>query len=102
MELDWTRQLLDQLVFQWDGALRPRLGPLDGDDFRGEPVDGVRRVRRRADARPALAQGAGDVVVDYEWQPPAPVPTTTIAWRLAHIAMVFGERAANHFGEGGV
>ena len=31
---------------------------------------------------------------------PDPPPFTTIAWRLAHIATVFGERASNHFGNG--
>jgi len=31
---------------------------------------------------------------------PTPPPFTTIAWRLAHIATVFGERASNHFGDG--
>jgi hypothetical protein len=33
---------------------------------------------------------------------PSPPPLTTIAWRLGHIALVFGERAADHFGQGGV
>ena len=49
-----------------------------------------------------LPQGAGDVVMDFELDPPSPTPMTTIAWRLGHIAVVYGERAANHFGEGGV
>lgn len=59
-------------------------------------------VRPRADARSALPQGAADVVMDYDLDPPAPTPMTTVAWLLADIAVVFGERAANHFGEGGV
>ena len=34
---------------------------------------------------------------------PTPPPITTIAWRLGHIAIgIFGARAANHFGDGGV
>ena len=50
-----------------------------------------------------MAAGAGDVVADYEYPEPEPAPVTTIAWRMAHMPIgVFGERAANHFGDGGV
>jgi hypothetical protein len=37
-------------------------------------------------------------VLDYEQPPPNPGPPTTIAWRLAHVIIGFGERSANHFG----
>ena len=40
-------------------------------------------------------------MLDYEFPEPSPPPVTTIGWRLAHIAFVFGERAANHFGAPG-
>jgi hypothetical protein len=102
MEIDWTTGLLDQLGFQWDGVLRPRLDALTDEAFHWEPVEGMWGVRRRAAARSALPQGAGDVVMDFALDPPSPTPLTTIAWRLGHIAVVYGERAANHFGDGGV
>ncbi len=102
MEIDWPKGLHDQLGFQWDLMLRPRLDSLTDEALHWEPVAGMWGVRRRADARSALPQGAADVVMDYDPDPPAPTPMTTIAWRLAHIAIVFGERAANHFGDGGI
>ncbi len=102
MEIDWTKGLLDQLGFQWDNVLRPRLATLSDEAFHWEPVADMWGIRRRADVRSALPQGAGDVVMDYDLDPPSPTPMTTIAWRLGHIAVVYGERAANHFGEGGV
>ena len=50
-----------------------------------------------------MAVGAGDVVMDYAMPEPDPPPLTTIAWRMGHIAIgIFGTRAANHFGDGGV
>jgi hypothetical protein len=102
MEIDWTAGLLDQLGFHWDNILRPRLATLTDDAFHWEPVEGMWGVRRRADARSAMPQGAGAVVMDFDLDPPTPTPMTTIAWRLGHIAVVYGERAANHFGDGGV
>jgi len=102
MEIDWTKALGDQLGFQWDAALRPRLDQLTDEAMHWEPVDGMWGIRRRADARSPMPHGADDVVMDFDFDPPSPVPMTTIAWRLGHIALVFGERAANHFGEGGV
>jgi len=68
MGIDLTSELLDQLGFQWD-VLRPRWQTLTDEELHWEPA--------RAEAR---------------------TPVTTIAWRLGHIAEVFGERAANHFG----
>ncbi len=100
--MDWTKELLDQLAFQWDGALRPRLDALTDEAYLWEPVAEMWSIRRRPDARTAVAAGASDVVIEFEPEPPDRVPMTTIAWRLGHIAVVFGERAANHFGDGGV
>ena len=102
MEIDWSTELLDQLAFQWDGALRPRLASLTDEQLLWEPVPGMWSIRRRADATSPMATGAADTVIDFALPPPRPAPLTTIAWRLGHIAIVFGERAANHFGEGGV
>ena len=102
MDIDWTSELLDQLSFHWDGILRPRLEHLTDEQLLWEPVAGMWSIRRRDDATSPMAAGAGDTVIDFAVPPPSPEPLTTIAWRLGHIALVFGERAANHFGDGGV
>ena len=50
-----------------------------------------------------MAVGTGEAVIDFAMPEPSPPPITTIAWRMAHIAIgVFGMRAANHFGGRGV
>ncbi len=98
----WIGALVDQLEFHW-GIVRPRLDSLTDDEYLWEPVDGCWSIRRRADATTSHAAGAGDTVLDDAWPAPDPAPVTTIAWRLAHIAIpVFGTRAANHFGDGSV
>ena len=102
MEIDWTKELVDQLTFHWDGVLRPRLDSLTDDQYRWEPVPGMWGIRRRAESVTGMAAGAGDAVIDYEFPEPSPPPLTTIAWRLGHLVIVFGQRAANHFGAGGV
>jgi len=97
--LDWTTELLDQLRFHWDTALRPRLAGLTDDEYHWEPVPGAWGVRPRAEATSAYAAGAGDMVIDFAFPPPDPEPVTTIAWRLGHVIVgVFGMRVASHFG----
>jgi DinB superfamily len=96
--LDWTFELIDQLAFPWDHFLRPRLATLRDDQYLWEPVAGMWSIRHRGDATSTHATGAGDTVIDFGLPEPSPPPLTTIAWRLGHIAHVFGERAANHFG----
>jgi hypothetical protein len=98
MEIDWTKELADQLSFHWDNVLRPRLAGLTDDQYRWEPVTGMWSIRPRGEATAPMAVGAGDAVIDYAIPEPTPPPLTTIAWRLGHIAVVFGQRAANHFG----
>ena len=101
-DIDWTRQLIDQLDWHWQGQLRPRLADLTDDEYLWEPVPGCWSLRRRAEATTALAAGARDTVADFESPEPDPAPFTTIAWRMAHISIgVLGQRAANHFGEPG-
>jgi hypothetical protein len=102
MEIDWNTELLDQLAFQWDAMLRPRLAGLTDEQLLWEPVKGMWSIRRRADATSPMAVGAAHTVIDFAMPPPSPPPLTTIAWRLGHIALVYGERAANQFGNGGV
>jgi hypothetical protein len=103
MDIDWNHELVDQLEWHWNGKARPRLDGLTDDEYRWEPVPGCWSVRPRSEATSAMATGAGDVVIDYALPEPVPAPFTTIAWRLGHLSIdVFGTRAANHFGDGGV
>jgi DinB family protein len=102
MDIDWTKELVDQLDWHWGNHLRPRLDGLTDDEYLWEPVAGCWNIRPRAEATTPMAVGAGDTVIDYAYPEPTPAPVTTIAWRLGHIAIVFGQRAANHFGDGGV
>src|SRR6516225_5044510 len=102
-DVDWSFQLAQQLDWHWREHLRPRLDGLTDEEYRWEPVPGAWSIRPRDEARTAGAAGAADVVIDGEWPPPEPHPLTTIAWRMGHMAIgVFGARAANHFGTGGV
>ena len=103
MDIDWTQQLVDQLEFQWSGHLRPRLDALTDEQYLWEPAPGSWSIRPRSEATAAMAVGAGEAVMDYAMPEPDPPPLTTVAWRMAHIAIgIFGMRAANHFGDGGV
>ena len=89
---------MEQLTWHWDNQLRPAFGELTDDDFFWEPVADCWSIRRRADATTAMASGAGEFVIDFEWPEPNPSPVTTIAWRMAHLTMVFAQRNAIHFG----
>lgn len=102
MAIDWTHELADQLDWHWQHQLRPGLDGLTDAEYLWEPAPGSWSVRPRAEATTAMAVGDGDVVVDFEHPAPEPPPITTIAWRIAHVAIaVLGERAANHFGAAG-
>jgi DinB superfamily len=103
MDVDWSKELIDQLGWHWTNHLRPRLEGLTDEEYLWEPVPDCWSVRPRVDATTPMAVGAGDTVIDYAYPEPVPPPVTTIAWRTGHIAIgIFGQRAANHFGEGGV
>jgi len=57
MEIDWPRSLGDQLGFQWDGVLRPRLDTLTDESLHWEPVAGMWGIRRRAESRSPMPHG---------------------------------------------
>lgn len=100
--VDWTHELTEQLAWHWD-HLRRRLETLSDAEYLWEPVSGAWSLRPRADAVTPMAGGIGDTVADFQYPEPEPAPLTTIAWRMGHISIgIFGERAANHFGSGGV
>jgi hypothetical protein len=91
MTFSWNADLLEQLTFAWDHQFVPRLEGLGDKEYKWEPVANCWSVRTGAD---------GSWRQDLSEREPDPPPFTTIAWRLAHIATVFGERASNHFGDG--
>lgn len=99
MGLDWTDMLAEQLDWHWQAALRPRLTGLTDDEYFWEPAAGGWNIRRRAESTAPIQLGAGDLVIEYARPEPTPPPVTTIAWRLAHIAVgCLGQRAHSHFG----
>lgn len=97
--MDWNMELLDQLTLHWNHQARPRLDGLTDDEYLWEPVPGAWSVRPRDQAKTAMAAGAGDLVIEFEYPEPVPAPVTTIAWRLGHVIVgIFGARNASHFG----
>jgi hypothetical protein len=64
--------------------LRWLLEDVGDDDCFWEPVTPCWSVRRREDAQ--VGWGTGPWVCEDTWPPPDPLPVTTIAWRLAHLA----------------
>lgn len=90
MAFSWSHELLDQLDFAWNVQFMPRMEGLSDEEYRWEPVDGCLTVRPAAD---------GSFRLDPRTQADPP-PFTTIAWRIGHMASVFGRRASNHFGDG--
>jgi hypothetical protein len=99
MTFDWKASAIEQLQSHWSDILRPRLNGLTDDEYFWEPVPNCWTIHPRAEQRSAFQAGKGDLVYDFELPEPDPVPVTTIAWRLGHIASgCLAVRAANHFG----
>jgi hypothetical protein len=99
MDLDWTKELADQLDWHWKAALRPRLDGLTDEEYLDEPVPGCWNVRPRGESTAPLQGGSGPFVIEFEMPAPEPPPVTTIAWRLGHVIVgVLAMRAASHFG----
>lgn len=98
---DLLTQLHDQLDLHWRVHARPRLEGLTDEELHWEPTPGAWGVRRRGEPAPStvtLRAGSGDWLVDFGLPEPEPAPVTTIAWRLAHVAVgVLGARAHSHF-----
>ena len=102
MSVAWNTLLVDQLDWHWTTFVRPRLDGLDDARYLWEPAPGCWSIRRRSDATGPYVDGPGATVLDDAWPPPRPAPVTTIAWRMAHIAVgVFGQRAVDHVGADG-
>lgn len=98
MTINWTAELAQQLDWQWQENVRPRLQGLSDDEYLWEPVPHCWSVRPRGQGV-ADEVGAGPFIIDFELPEPSPPPVTTIAWRLGHILVgVLGDRNARHFG----
>lgn len=100
MDLDWTRELVEQLDFHWRIALRPRLDGLTDGEYFDEPVPGgCWNLRPRGTSTAPVQGGSGEFVIEFAVPEPDPPPVTTIAWRLGHVIVgVLGMRVASHFG----
>jgi hypothetical protein len=99
MTVDWTVQLHDQLDFQWQHGLRPRLEGLTDEEYLWEPVDGCWSLRPRESPTRWRVAGRGATVMEYDVPDPDPAPVTTIAWRLAHVIVgCLAARTGSHFG----
>ncbi len=89
--IDWNKELREQLEFAWEQQFLPRVSELTDEEYLWEPVAGCWSVR---------PDESGIWRLDRMRPEPKPAPFTTIAWRLIHIADVFGPRASNQFGDG--
>lgn len=97
--VDWNGELLAQLTFHWETALRPRLAGLGDEEYHWEPVPGCWGVRPRGGSVTPPGAGSGDWVIDFAFPTPEPPPVTTIAWRIGHVLVgVFAMRSHAHFG----
>jgi hypothetical protein len=97
--MDWTKELAEQLDWQWRENLRPRFEGLTDEEYHWEPVPGMWGIRPRGTSQAPISAGSGEFAVDFAFPEPSPAPVTTIAWRLAHLVVgCFGLRAASHFG----
>lgn len=79
MDVDWNREIRDQIELHWSRQLRPRLEGISDPEYLWEPVEGMWSVG------------------DFEVPPPEPPPVTTIAWRLGHLVFML-EAAGQRFG----
>ena len=97
--IDWNNELAEQLDWQWQNHLRPRLDGLTDQEYFWEPVPGCWSLRKRGTSAAPNTAGAGEYVYEYAYPEPEIAPVTTIAWRLAHVIVgVFAARNASHFG----
>ena len=99
MDIDWSKELADQLDWHWQNHLRPRLAGLSDEEYFWEPVAGCWSLRERGTSTEATLVGTGEYLCEFIYPEPENPPVTTIAWRLAHVIVgVFAARNASHFG----
>jgi hypothetical protein len=98
-ELDWNRQLRDQIDVHWTTQLRERLRGLTDEEYFWEPAPGCWNLRPRGSSTAPIQGGSGAMTIDFAYPEPEPAPLTTIAWRLGHVIVgVLAMRNASHFG----
>lgn len=95
--MDWNAEVVDQLEWHWRHQLRPRLDGLTDHEYFWQPVPGCWTISRRGESSAPVSFGTGEFTMDFGQPPPDPEPVTTIAWRLAHLIVVFAETNASHF-----
>ena len=101
MDIEWSKELVDQLDWHWQNQMRPRLDGLTDGEYFWEPVPGCWSLRQKGTSTAPRTAGAGEYLYEFAnpHPEPDPPPVTTIAWRLAHVIVgVFGARNAGHFG----
>jgi hypothetical protein len=79
-----AKQVLEALLRKAFDNVRWLLEDVDEADCFWEPTSPCWSVRRREHA--ARGWGTGDWVCEDSWPPPDPLPVTSIAWRMAHLA----------------
>lgn len=79
-----AKELLGAVLIKSFENVRWLLEDVGGDDCFWEPTTPCWSVRRRRDA--AAGWGTGEWVCEDTWPPPDPLPITSIAWRMAHLA----------------
>ena len=84
--------LLQQFDFALDRVVT-RLAGLTDEEYRWEPVPGCWSIRPSGRQTSSRAFGGGGWVVEFDNPPPDPVPFTTLAWRLCHLANGLAMRA---------
>jgi hypothetical protein len=72
-----------QLRHAWLDARRV-LDGITEDEYLWEPASPCWSVRRRGSS--VRGWGSGEFVCEDAWPPPTTLPTTTIAWRVIHLA----------------
>lgn len=98
MDIDWNRELVDQLEVHWRHQLRPRLDGLADDEYFWRPAPDCWTISRRGESSAPISFGAGDFTMDFGEPAQDRAPVTTIAWRLAHLIVGFAETNGTHFG----
>jgi hypothetical protein len=98
MDIDWNAEVAGQLESHWRHRLRPRLEGLTDHEYFWQPVPGCWTISRRGESLAPVSFGAGEFTMDYGPPPRDPELVTTIAWRLAHLIVVFASTSASHFG----
>jgi hypothetical protein len=98
MDVDWSKELADQLDWHWQNQLRPRLTGLTDEEYFWEPVPGCWNLRKRGTPTETTLAGRGQYLFEFVYPEPRIPPVSTIAWRLAHVIVgVFAARNASHF-----